>query len=235
MKRSGFTMVELIFVIVIIGILSAVALPKFGGVKDKAKVNTEIAAMNSLDGAIVGTIEFQIDDFGNTHINWHNLDATDLNVTVYTDAGVAYKKANDNRQALSKIAKKTEDFIIRGYGLTGGDGSFNSNVSENWYMFPLLMTASASDPTTGVKDDTTIPGGDLAGKPDRNDFWVFNPTNFDLQIVNTNDPDINPTVIPAQSIGLIDVNGTSPVAITNVRYEDPLNPATIRYFYTNNL
>lgn len=36
MKRAGFTMIELIFVIVILGILSAVALPKFIGVSEQA-------------------------------------------------------------------------------------------------------------------------------------------------------------------------------------------------------
>ena len=36
MKRAGFTMIELIFVIVVLGILSAVALPKFLGVADQA-------------------------------------------------------------------------------------------------------------------------------------------------------------------------------------------------------
>ena len=37
MKRAGFTMIELIFVIVILGILSAVALPKFIGVSEQAE------------------------------------------------------------------------------------------------------------------------------------------------------------------------------------------------------
>jgi type IV pilus assembly protein PilA len=43
MRHSkGFTLVELMVVIVIVAILSAVALPKFLGVKDKAKLNTQL-------------------------------------------------------------------------------------------------------------------------------------------------------------------------------------------------
>ncbi|MDX9756069.1 MAG: type II secretion system protein [Sulfurimonas sp.] len=38
MKRAGFTMIELIFVIVILGIMAAVALPKFIGVSEQAHV-----------------------------------------------------------------------------------------------------------------------------------------------------------------------------------------------------
>jgi prepilin-type N-terminal cleavage/methylation domain-containing protein len=49
MKRAGFTMIELIFVIVILGILSAVALPKFIGVSDQAKAGKCKAFIGTLN------------------------------------------------------------------------------------------------------------------------------------------------------------------------------------------
>lgn len=47
MKRSGFTMIELIFVIVILGILAAVAIPKLAATRDDAQVSKEVTNLST--------------------------------------------------------------------------------------------------------------------------------------------------------------------------------------------
>jgi len=47
MSHKAFTLIELIFVIVIIGILSVVAIPKFRHLTAHAKTSAELATMSN--------------------------------------------------------------------------------------------------------------------------------------------------------------------------------------------
>jgi len=47
-KRAGFTMIELVFVIVILGILASVAIPKLAATRDDAEVTAGVQRVSSL-------------------------------------------------------------------------------------------------------------------------------------------------------------------------------------------
>lgn len=51
-SKKAFTMVELIFVIVVIGILTAIAVPKFAATRDDATITKAIATIGSVRSAL---------------------------------------------------------------------------------------------------------------------------------------------------------------------------------------
>lgn len=56
MKRSGFSMIELVFVIVILGVLAAVAVPRFVATRTDAQIATARSDMASAMKAIVAKV-----------------------------------------------------------------------------------------------------------------------------------------------------------------------------------
>ena len=46
--KKGFTMIELIFVIVILGILASVAIPRLAGTREDAEISTAVANLRTL-------------------------------------------------------------------------------------------------------------------------------------------------------------------------------------------
>lgn len=51
--RYGFTMIELVFVIVVLGILSAVAIPRFTATRADAQISVGLADASSIRSAII--------------------------------------------------------------------------------------------------------------------------------------------------------------------------------------
>ena len=54
LRQSGFTLVELVIIIVTLGILAAVAIPKFGDMAENSKVTATTEEMQNLKRAIIG-------------------------------------------------------------------------------------------------------------------------------------------------------------------------------------
>lgn len=197
MKRNGFTMVELIFVIIIIGILSVAAIPKFGDIKDRAKINAEYSSLSGLDGAIIAATEFYADDNnGDIGVAWHGETEGTATITVIANA-------NANKSVLSKIVKKGDDLKITKYISLDKDGALADaqTVSEMEYNV-IFLEGKASGSSIGVKESDET--NNLNGKPDKNDFWVFNTSPVSVTISHWDGDSNEETIVESGELILID-------------------------------
>jgi len=198
MNKSAFTMIELIFVIVIIGILASVAIPKFLGVKDNAKKTAEIATMSAVSTAIDGAHgEWSINEGDFVWGNNQNSSTHPLNSVGYPD------NLSANGQTFGALLKSSTNSDK--FKLQFNHSSSDYNIS--------IFTGPASNPQNGVKYDKNAKNSDIAGKPDKNDYWIY------ASYINPNKTckeTYSHKVLHSGDIILIDVNGTSPTNYHNI-------------------
>ncbi|MGH4052560.1 MAG: prepilin-type N-terminal cleavage/methylation domain-containing protein [Clostridium sp.] len=72
MKKKGFTLIELIIVISIIGILTAIAVPKFSGIQKDAKIKADIASARVI-GDTTNTLIYKEGITKSTYANGHSV------------------------------------------------------------------------------------------------------------------------------------------------------------------
>lgn len=151
MKRAGFTMIELIFVIVILGILGAVAIPKLSGVKDDANlananenicVNLKGPMMSYAarhDGSLVGFDLSKYTDLNassdwtyNTSTNGGKLETGD-NLTASADAsviGAQYILSNSNNSIYIYLVDGNMSNDLSYSCMIGTDATYSTTAAE---------------------------------------------------------------------------------------------------------
>ena len=152
MKRNGFTLIELVVVIVILGILAAIAAPKFMDLQTDAR----ISAINGLSGAIKSAVNMsyaksiikgtdKLDNFCGVKDNANISDCTNDATEVFTkygipaadDAGIVEALQNEDSYVTTAVGAceaEAEDWCV-----------YTTNAIANTLVFAPKSSAGLAE------------------------------------------------------------------------------------------
>ncbi|WP_300361144.1 type II secretion system protein [Hydrogenimonas sp.] len=153
----AFTLIELVFVIVLIGILSVVALPRFTGMRDNAKIASELSTAASVQTAIDACHGEWIINEG-SFVCGKDIDPTDASQFDKTN-GFPIVLGSDDNHPLNKILKNADNIKW----IKDSAGHYRGPASND-----------------GVKAKNP----DIPGKPDSDDYWTYDPATGEFTLVD---------------------------------------------------
>nr|WP_321321369.1 type II secretion system protein [uncultured Campylobacter sp.] len=113
--KKGFTMIELIFVIVILGILASVAIPRLSGTREDAEISAAVANLRTLLGDVASyyAVKGDFKNAAGADAKWQDLTSVPLvnagNAAVSTADATASLKVGDVNDCIGvHIVVKTD-------------------------------------------------------------------------------------------------------------------------------
>ncbi|MCI6344088.1 MAG: type II secretion system GspH family protein [Campylobacter sp.] len=152
--KKGFTMIELIFVIVILGILASVAIPRLAATREDAEISAAVANLRTLvsDATAYYTVKGSFNTTGGTAAKWSDITNVPLEgaTKVVTNTGAKLKAGGGDCIAVQLFEKNG---ATPAHILITKEGSVNNVCTQVLASEPLKAYFSST--VTGITTDNS--------------------------------------------------------------------------------